>query len=79
MAQATDNRDLGFDPREFNTDPVETAYRDALADGIERVLERGADTLAEMVKGLNELSVFTKSGAPWSEATLAAELDRLGR
>lgn len=79
MGQATDNRALGFDPREFNTDPVDKAYRDALADGLERVLEHGADTLADVTKGLNELSVSTKSGGPWSEETLAAELDRLGR
>lgn len=79
MAQATDNRDLGFDPREFNTDPVEKGYRDALADGLERVLERGADGLADIVTGLNALSVTTMSGAPWSEELLAAELDRLGR
>jgi hypothetical protein len=79
MTQATDNRALGFDPREFDTDPVEKAYRDALADGLERVLERGADTLADIVKGLNAASVTTKSGGAWSEELLAAELDQLGR
>ncbi len=79
MTKATDNLDLGFDPREFHTDPVETAYRDALADGLERVLSAGADTLGEIVKGLNELSVTRVSGAAWTEESLAAELDRLGR
>ncbi len=75
----TDNRDLGFDPREFNEDPVEKAYRDALGDGLERVLETGVDTLPRLVAALNEASVTTKSGGAWTEATLAAELDRLGR
>jgi hypothetical protein len=79
MTKATDNRDLGFDPREFHTDPVETAYRDALADGLERVLGGSAETLGEIVKGLNGLSVTRVSGTPWTEESLAAELDRLGR
>lgn len=79
MTQAMDNRDLGFDPREFNNDPVEKAYRDALGDGLELVLERGADTLADIVKALNDASVTTMSGAPWVEDSLEAELGRLGR
>jgi len=79
MREATDNRALGFDPREFNADPVETAYRDALADGLERVLERGTETLEEIVAALNALSVTTMSGATWTAESLAAELDRLGR
>jgi hypothetical protein len=79
MIQATDNRVLGFDPREFNEDPVEKAYRDALADGLERVLDRGVDTLGDVVAALNAASITTKSGGPWTEDGLAAELSRLGR
>jgi hypothetical protein len=75
----TDNRDLGFDPREFNEDPVEKAYRNALADGLERVLGQGTDTLPAIVAALNAASVTTKSGGAWTEDTLAAELGRLGR
>jgi hypothetical protein len=75
----TDNRDLGFDPREFNEDPIEKAYRNALADGLERVLDKGADTLAAIVTALNAASVTTKSGGAWTGDMLAAELDRLGR
>ena len=74
-----DNRALGFDPREFDEDPVEKAYRDALADGLERILDKGADTLADLVAALNAASVTTKRGGPWTEAALAAELERLGR
>jgi len=79
MTLATDNGKLGFDPRIFTADPVELAYMNALADGLERVLEGGADTLAAIVAGLNERHVTTKSGTTWTEDTLAAELDRLGR
>ncbi|MGH7088343.1 MAG: recombinase-like helix-turn-helix domain-containing protein [Stellaceae bacterium] len=74
-----DNRELGFDPRIFDADPVEASYREALADGIERVLERGADTLEDLVKALNAIHVTAKDGAAWTEAALGAELDRLGR
>jgi hypothetical protein len=79
MKQATDNREFGFDPREFNTDPVEKAYRDALGDGLERVLDGGAETLADIVEALNESSVTTQNGEPWTEETLTAELNRLAQ
>jgi hypothetical protein len=74
-----DNRDLGFDPNEYDTNPVGVAYRNALADGLERVLDKGAETLADVANGLNELSAFGPDGSAWTEATLAAELSRLGR
>jgi hypothetical protein len=74
-----DNRDLGFDPNEYDTNPVHIAYRNTLADGLERVLEGGAETLADIVKGLNAQSVFASDGSAWTEETLAAELARLGR
>jgi hypothetical protein len=80
MTDALDNRALGFDPRIFTADPVELAYMNALADGLEHVLGRdGADTLAAIVAGLNERHVTTKNGTAWTEVTLAAELNRLGR
>jgi hypothetical protein len=74
-----DNRDLGFDPSEYDTNPVEVAYRNALADGLERVLDQGTESFADVVKGLNELSACGPDGSAWTEATLAAELSRLGR
>jgi hypothetical protein len=74
-----DNKDLGFDPSEYDTNPVEVAYRNALADGLERVLDKGAESLADVVKGLNELSTFATDGSAWTEEKLAAELSRLGR
>jgi recombinase-like protein len=74
-----DNKTLGFDPNEYDTNPVEVAYRNALADGLERVLDKGAESLADVVKGLNELSAFANDGSAWTEEKLAAELSRLGR
>jgi hypothetical protein len=73
-----DNKSLGFDPNIYDTNPVEVAYRNALADGLERVLEQGAENLADIAKGLNELSAFGPDGSAWTEATLAPELARLG-
>jgi hypothetical protein len=74
-----DNAALGFDPNEYDTNPVEVAYRNALADGLERVLDQGAESLADVVKGLNELSACGPDGSAWTEEKLAAELCRLGR
>lgn len=76
---SVENRELGFDPSEYDTDPVQVAYRNALADGLERVLEGGAETLADVVTGLNALSAFGADGTSWTEEKLAAELARLGR
>jgi hypothetical protein len=79
MKLATDNRDFGFDPREFDADPVEKAYRDALGDGLEKVLDGGAESFEDIVNGLNAISVTTRAGLPWTEATLAEELNRLAQ
>jgi hypothetical protein len=79
MTEATDNRLLGSDPRVFTSNPVELAYINALADGLELVLDRGAETLEAIVAGLNELHVTNKSGGAWTEGTLSAELYRLGQ
>jgi hypothetical protein len=79
MTEALDNRALGFDPRVFTADPVEIAYMNALANGLEYILDRGADTLEAVVAGLNEQHVTTKSGAAWTGEALTAELARLGR
>jgi hypothetical protein len=76
---AVDNRTLGFDPAVHDTNPVEVAYRTALADSLERVLDKGAENLADVVKGLNELSTFGVDGSAWTEEKLASELSRLGR
>jgi hypothetical protein len=73
------NRDLGFTPDEFDSNPVDKAYRDALADALETVLDNGADTLEAIVSALNELSVTAPGGMAWTPALLESELTRLGR
>jgi hypothetical protein len=79
MKLATDNRDFGFDQRQFSLSPVEKAYQDALGDGLEAVLGAGAETIEDLVKGLNERSVTGPAGEAWTAESLAAELNRLGQ
>jgi hypothetical protein len=74
-----DNKDLGFDPNVYDTNPVEVAYRRALADALERILDQGADTLADIVSGMNDLSVAAPDGRSWSEETFESEMRRLGQ
>jgi hypothetical protein len=78
-AAAIRNQDLGFDPAEHNHDPVEKAYRDTLANGLETVLQNGAESLEDLVKGLNNLSIFGPHGVSWTPELLETELSRLGR
>jgi hypothetical protein len=57
---------------------TQKSYEDALGDGLEAVLAKGADTLDAIAVGLNEMNVHGPNGAKWTEALLAAELKRLG-
>ena len=68
---------LNFNPQDFTADPVEVAYRNTLGDGLERVFESGAETIADMVKGLNDRNVPGPEGKLWTEALLESELRRL--
>jgi len=74
-----DNKDLGFDPNVYDTNPVEVAYRGALADALESVLDEGAETLADIVSGMNNLGVTAPDGRSWSEETFGSEMRRLGQ
>lgn len=73
----TEGLKFNFDPHDYNADPVERDYRNALGDGLEAVLGGGADSLAELVEGLNAKSVGAPNGQAWTEALLSAELRRL--
>jgi hypothetical protein len=77
MAAEIDNRTLDTNPEEFIADPLERIYRDALADGLESVLGKGAETLEEIATGLNEASVTARKGELWTAETLEAELRRV--
>lgn len=74
-----DNKELGFDPNVYDTNPVEVAHRLALADGLERVLEQGAETLADIIRGLNDLNVTAPDGSGWSEDIFESEIRRLAQ
>jgi len=52
-------------------------YEDRLADGLEYVLASGAETLAEIASGLNEIGVAGPRGERWDERMLEAEFERL--
>ncbi len=55
------------------------SYQDRLGDGLEHVLSDGADSLAAIARGLNEINVTGPRGERWDEDRLACELRRLGR
>lgn len=53
------------------------SYEDRLGDAFEKLLGGGADDLAALAAGLNELGIESRDGVPWSAESLAAELRRL--
>ena len=55
------------------------SYADRLGDGLELVLAGGADSLAAITTGLNEIGVAGPKGEQWEEDLLASEFRRLGR
>lgn len=57
---------------------TQKSYEDALGDGLEAVLAKGATTLDAIAAGLNEMNVLGPNGEKWTEALLAAEFKRLG-
>ena len=54
------------------------SYEDQLGDALEQLLGEGADDLDTLASGLNKLGIAAPGGAPWTQATLAAEFKRLG-
>jgi hypothetical protein len=53
------------------------SYADRFGDGLEYVLASGAETLAEIASGLNEIGVGGPKGERWNEALLESEFERL--
>ena len=53
------------------------SYEDRLGDGLEIVLNNGADSLAAIAEGLNEINVTGPKGERWDQRMIAAELKRL--
>lgn len=68
---------LSFNPFEAELSPTEKAWRAALATGMESVLEAGAASLDDLVRGLNDKNVPDRAGRSWTATSLEAELSRL--
>lgn len=54
-------------------------YEDRLGDALEKLLQEGADDLAALAAGLNDLDVGHPAGGAWTAERLEAEFDRLGK
>lgn len=55
-----------------------TDYENSLGDAFEAVFERGAETIEQVVDGLNGSGLRTPDGQAWTVARFDAELARLG-
>jgi hypothetical protein len=53
-------------------------YENRLGDALEAAFEQGVTELAALVTHLNQTPLRAPGGSPWTEASLAAELKRLG-
>ena len=74
-----ENQGRSYDAAWEELTPQESAYRDALGDGLEIVLGDGAETIEEIVAGLNEHNIHGPKGQPWTKKLLETELERLSR
>lgn len=55
-----------------------TAYENALGDALEVVFQNGAESVEQVVDGLNANGFRTPDGAAWTVARFESELARLG-
>lgn len=55
-----------------------TPYEYKLAATLEEVFTKEGHELADVVDGLNARQVRAPDGAPWTEASFRAEMNRLG-
>jgi hypothetical protein len=55
-----------------------TDYENSLGDAFETVFERGAQTIEQVVAGLNEVGLRTPDGQSWTVARFESEMARLG-
>jgi hypothetical protein len=56
-----------------------SAYEQALARAIYKILESNTHGLAEIVRELNKGTVRPPSAEAWTEQSFAAEMERLGQ
>ena len=74
-----ENQGKSYDAGWEALDDGEKMYRDALGDGFEIVLGEGAETLADIVKGLNAHKFQGPKGQRWTKQLFESELKRIGR
>ncbi|MEU0372247.1 recombinase-like helix-turn-helix domain-containing protein [Streptomyces sp. NPDC006283] len=55
-----------------------TPYEYKLAATLEEVFAKEGHDLADVVRGLNARQVHAADGAPWTEESFLAEINRLG-
>ncbi|MFG2646042.1 recombinase-like helix-turn-helix domain-containing protein [Streptomyces sp. NPDC048370] len=55
-----------------------TAYEYKLASTLEEVFAQEGHEMADVVRGLNARKVHAADGAPWTEGSFRAEMNRLG-
>ncbi|MEV7566416.1 recombinase-like helix-turn-helix domain-containing protein [Streptomyces tanashiensis] len=55
-----------------------TPYEYKLAATLEEVFTQDGHGLSDVVRGLNARKVHTADGAPWTEESFRAEMNRLG-
>lgn len=55
-----------------------TSYENALGDALEAVFESGANSLEEIVAGLNAQPFHNADGSIWTIESFSAEIARLG-
>jgi hypothetical protein len=79
MPETLPNQGFSYDPIDQGLSEAEVAYRTALGDALEVVLGNGANDLAAIAAGLNELGLRGGNGERWTEGLVEAELNRLSR
>ena len=55
-----------------------TEYETALGDALELVFDGGAETIEQVVEGLNRAALRGPDGLTWTTASFEAEMARLG-
>jgi hypothetical protein len=55
-----------------------TEFENRLGDALERIFAQGIEELSDVVRSLNEAGMRDRAGAPWTEASFQAEMQRLG-
>ena len=69
--------DLYLNARQ-SRDGEPTPYETRLAGAVEEVFGSGVHDLSGLVAGLNERGLAAPDGAPWTEQSFTAEMQRLG-